>query len=184
MIQDIQYIDAVREDDGTSESADEDGEGDSQEDDEGQESEIDEGESRETQNLMTTGPFGTPLQEDKILSPWARMDGNVSANDDSCPETASPFEILSQVPAPQNETERRSGGLSSHPASPDRLTQTVKDFSLLGIRTKVTSDLSKTRSHQERKHHSKRSTRQVGRPEGSKAKQDKKVRLDRSGIWD
>ncbi|KAF9453749.1 hypothetical protein P691DRAFT_657551 [Macrolepiota fuliginosa MF-IS2] len=60
----------------------------------------------------------------------------------------------------------------------------MEALDLSNIRGKVISDLSKTRSHQQRKYHSKRSTRQVGRPQGSKAKQDKKVKLDRSGIWD
>jgi len=70
----------------------------------------------------------------------------------------------------------------SHLRSPDELTQKVESLKLSDIKTRVTSDLSKTHSYQQRKYHSKRSTRQVGRPQGSKAKQDKKVRLDRSGI--
>jgi len=70
-----------------------------------------------------------------------------------------------------------------HLRSPDELTQKVESLNLSDIKTRVTSDLSKTHSYQQRKYHSKRSTRQVGRPQGSKAKQDKKVRLDRSGIW-
>jgi len=70
----------------------------------------------------------------------------------------------------------------SHLRSPDVLTQKVESLKLSDIKTRVTSDLSKTHSYQQRKYHSKRSTRQVGRPQGSKAKQDKKVRLDRSRI--
>ena len=70
----------------------------------------------------------------------------------------------------------------SHLRSPDELTQKVESLKLSDIKTRVTSDLSKTHSYQQRKYHSKRSTRQVGRPQGSKAKQDKKVRLDRSGM--
>lgn len=71
----------------------------------------------------------------------------------------------------------------SHLPSPDELPQKVESLNLSDIKTRVTSDLSKTHSYQQRKYHSKRSTRQVGRPQGSKAKQDKKVRLDHSGIW-
>ncbi|KIY47021.1 hypothetical protein FISHEDRAFT_14550, partial [Fistulina hepatica ATCC 64428] len=47
----------------------------------------------------------------------------------------------------------------------------------------VSSDLKKSRVRQERKFHSKVNTRRAGRPRGSKAKQDTRVRLDSSGVW-
>ncbi|KAF8807472.1 RIO1-domain-containing protein [Phlegmacium glaucopus] len=48
----------------------------------------------------------------------------------------------------------------------------------------VSSDLTKKRSQQQRKYHSKRSTRDAGRQTGSKAKQDKRVRLgEHNGVW-
>ncbi|KAJ3767003.1 RIO1 family-domain-containing protein [Lentinula raphanica] len=46
----------------------------------------------------------------------------------------------------------------------------------------VKSNLEKSRARQHRKYHSKRNTRRAGRPQGSKAKQDTRVKLD-SG-WD
>ena len=52
------------------------------------------------------------------------------------------------------------------------------------IRDLVSSDLMKARASQHRKYHSKRSTRRAGRPHGSKAKQDTRVKLDHSGVWD
>lgn len=52
------------------------------------------------------------------------------------------------------------------------------------IKTLVSADLSRTRASQQRKHHSKRSSRNAGRPQGSKAKQDRRVRLDTSGVWE
>lgn len=48
----------------------------------------------------------------------------------------------------------------------------------------VSSDISRTRNLQQRKYHSKRSTRQAGRSRGSKAKQDTRVKLDTGGVWD
>ncbi|KAJ7103462.1 RIO1 family-domain-containing protein [Mycena belliarum] len=53
-----------------------------------------------------------------------------------------------------------------------------------GIKEIVSADLTKARSQQQRKHHSKRSTRRAGRSQGSKAKQDTRVKMDTSGFWD
>ncbi|KAF9270282.1 RIO1-domain-containing protein [Marasmius fiardii PR-910] len=50
------------------------------------------------------------------------------------------------------------------------------------IRSVVASNLEKSRAQQQKKYHSKRSTRRVGRSRGSKAKQDNRVKLD--GGWD
>lgn len=52
------------------------------------------------------------------------------------------------------------------------------------IKNKVASDITKKRAQQQRKYHSKRSTRSAGRAHGSKAKQDKTVRLsEHGGFW-
>ncbi|KAF5374772.1 hypothetical protein D9758_000215 [Tetrapyrgos nigripes] len=50
------------------------------------------------------------------------------------------------------------------------------------IKEIVTSNYEKTRAREKKKYHSKRSTRRAGRPHGSKAKQDTRVKLE-SG-WD
>ena len=52
------------------------------------------------------------------------------------------------------------------------------------IRSKVVIDLSKERARQRSKYNSKRSTQQVGRPKGNKAKQDNRIKLDKSGVWE
>ena len=52
------------------------------------------------------------------------------------------------------------------------------------IKAIVSSDMMKKRSQQQRKYHSKRSTRNAGRQMGSKAKQDKRVKLEHHGVWD
>jgi RIO kinase 2 len=52
------------------------------------------------------------------------------------------------------------------------------------IKSIVSSDLTKKRAQQQRKYHSKRSTRHAGRAQGSKAKQDKRVKLvDHADVW-
>lgn len=72
----------------------------------------------------------------------------------------------------------------SYSPSPDGISKSVEALRLSDIKVKVTSDISKARSHQQRKYHSKRSTHRAGRPQGSKAKQDKRIKVDRGGIWD
>ncbi|KAF8843978.1 hypothetical protein BDN67DRAFT_895982 [Paxillus ammoniavirescens] len=51
------------------------------------------------------------------------------------------------------------------------------------VRERVATDLAK-HARQQKKYHTKRGAQRVGRPQGSKAKQDQRVKLDRGGIWD
>jgi RIO kinase 2 len=176
-------MNAIKEDDGTSESAEEEEEeGEEEGGKEHEDGEVQEDESNE-ENFQDDGAtrIDTALQEDEILMP----PGRDVTGDDHLPEPIQSSVNVPDVPAPENDTTWRSlGGSSSHSPSLDGLAQAVESSCLSDIRRKVTSDLSKARSHQQRKYHSKRSTRQAGRPQGSKAKQDKKVQLDRGGIWD
>jgi RIO kinase 2 len=77
----------------------------------------------------------------------------------------------------------------SRSPSPSALEKMTASLSLSGsqqpeIRDVISSDLRKQRARQERKHHSKRGARSGGRPHGSKAKQDVRCKLDKSGVWD
>jgi len=47
----------------------------------------------------------------------------------------------------------------------------------------VSNDVAKKRTQQQRKYHSKTSARNAGRPQGSKAKQDKRVKLSEHTGW-
>ena len=71
----------------------------------------------------------------------------------------------------------------SPPASPTEDDASPLQMQHLSIKDTVASDLAKHRARNKRKYHSKRSARQAGRPQGSKAKQDTKVKLDNSGVW-
>ncbi|KAG2366599.1 hypothetical protein BDR07DRAFT_1395880 [Suillus spraguei] len=51
------------------------------------------------------------------------------------------------------------------------------------FRDRVASELTK-RSRQQKKYHTKRGAQRAGRPQGSKAKQDTRVKLDKSGVWE
>ena len=59
----------------------------------------------------------------------------------------------------------------------------ISEKPLHSIKERVASDIARQRARQG-KYHSKRSSRKIGRPTGSKAKQDMRVKLDRTGIWD
>ena len=59
--------------------------------------------------------------------------------------------------------------------SPDSLAKMTASLSIKKI---VSLDLSKRRARQKEKYHSKRNTQRVGRPKGSKAKQDDRVKID------
>ncbi|KAF9242874.1 RIO1 family-domain-containing protein [Melanogaster broomeanus] len=73
----------------------------------------------------------------------------------------------------------------SRSPSPDTLAKMTAALSLHSsdVRERVATDLAK-RARQQKKYHSKRGAQRVGRPHGSKAKQDKRVKLDRGGFWD
>lgn len=73
----------------------------------------------------------------------------------------------------------------SRSPSPDTLAKMTAALTLrtVDVRERVSADLAK-RQRQQKKYHTKRSAQRVGRPQGSKAKQDQRVKLDRGGIWD
>jgi RIO kinase 2 len=101
-----------------------------------------------------------------------------NASDGGNYEPGTTIALVDASPDMQKTLER------SPSPSLDGISKSVEALSVSDIKVKVTSDLSKARSHQQRKYHSKRSTRQIGRPKGSKAKQDKTIKLDHDGIWD
>jgi RIO kinase 2 len=91
-------------------------------------------------------------------------------------------------PPSQSRPLSRSPPQSRSP-SPNSVSKMMESLSISeqrrsGVKGIVSSDLSKQRSRQQKKYHSKRSTQRVGRPKGSKAKQDTRVKLDRSGVWE
>jgi RIO kinase 2 len=93
------------------------------------------------------------------------------AHEEESGEKRSTVEETSSVHSSSSRTPFPSPGMSAAPHFND-----IKDI--------VSSDLTKERARQQRKHHSKRGARHAGRAKGSKAKQDTRVKLDRGGMWD
>ncbi|KAG9314420.1 hypothetical protein JVU11DRAFT_5217 [Chiua virens] len=71
----------------------------------------------------------------------------------------------------------------SRSPSPETLAKMTAALHALDVRERVSTDLAK-RQRQQKKYHSKRGAQRAGRPQGSKAKQDQRVKLDRGGTWD
>ncbi|KAJ7837539.1 RIO1 family-domain-containing protein [Mycena olivaceomarginata] len=72
----------------------------------------------------------------------------------------------------------------SRAGSPISLEKSVASLALDNVKERVSAEVTKTRAQQLRKFHSKRNTRRAGRAQGSKAKQDTRVKLDKSGVWE
>ncbi|KAJ7786394.1 RIO1 family-domain-containing protein [Mycena metata] len=114
--------------------------------------------------------------------------GEAGESDREGEEEESPELVLkdrnSEDEGELSELSRRSLSRSpprSRAGSPISLEKSVASLAIKDI---VSADLTKSRSQQQRKYHSKRNTRRAGRSQGSKAKQDTRVKLDTSGVWD
>jgi len=90
-------------------------------------------------------------------------------------------ESLSQEPP-------RGGSRSSSPTS--QIASQVEKRLLVNaskekeVRNKAAIDALKGRAREKQKYHSRRGAERIGRPKGSKAKQDNRVQVDKSGLWD
>lgn len=91
--------------------------------------------------------------------------------------------IIIQKDTESASTEERSDGRSTAEAEQLRR-KTRKPDKLEQLKDKVTAEVTKERARQKYKYNSKRSTRKVGRPQGSKLKQDARVKIDANTGWD
>jgi len=81
------------------------------------------------------------------------------------------------------ETAHRSLSRTPSP-SPSLTARMAATLHLNDIKDIVSSDLTKERARQQRKYHSKKRASHAGRPQGSKAKLDTRIKMDRGGISD
>lgn len=97
------------------------------------------------------------------------------------PQEQANAESLSQEPP-------RGGSRSSSPtsqfASPVEKRLSVNASKEKQMRDKAAIDALKGRAREKQKYHSRRGAERIGRPKGSKAKQDNRVQVDKSGLWD
>jgi len=107
------------------------------------------------------------------------LEGERHALKTEAPEESGSVLVMDSLTLTENNS-----GLACNPSTRPPRSVSPAGTTTTGIRDLVSSDLTKARASQHRKYHSKRSTRRAGRPHGSKAKQDTRVKLDHSGVWD
>lgn len=159
-----------------SESEEEDEEDGSDEEEEGGELVVDQTPSAEQDTLIENA------QQIDEQSKAPGTPGNLELAVDSPPDP-----LVEDVLSDPGREISRSPPKSRSP-SPDSLAKMTASLSLSssrpGIKDIVSSDLTKSRARLRQKHHSKRGAHRAGRPQGSKAKQDNRVKLDTSGFWE
>ncbi|KAJ7181732.1 RIO1 family-domain-containing protein [Mycena crocata] len=106
-----------------------------------------------------------------------------SAEQEEAPEVTGAPPDEDQLSEPSKRSLSRSPP-RSRAGSPISLEKSVASLALNDIKEIVSADLTKARSQQKKKYHSKRGVRRAGRSQGSKAKQDNRVKLDTSGVWE
>lgn len=162
-------------------SEEEDGDEDEAEDEPGERGE--DGEENEVHARHAQSDHGDARQTVQFEN------GRAPTDDECAPESAGAV-VLQRENTPPSRTSTPLSQLSRSPPrsrspSPDTLAKMTAALKLRAedVRERVATDLAK-RERQQKKYHTKRGAQRVGRPQGSKAKQDQRVRLDRGGIWD
>lgn len=187
-----QYMDAVKEEEGP-DQADSEGESGSEEEEEEEEEEQNEVENNHDGSEVEGGDgvrdsvHDDQQQSDDIRG---RREEDLGARESlsaqpttdspavfpSSEESSEPFPVEEST-APRSHS--RTSSLEEHVAS---LSLSHHDPDL--ITDRAATQASKAHARQQRKYHSKRGAQRIGRPQGSKAKQDTRVKLDRGGMWD
>lgn len=89
----------------------------------------------------------------------------------------NPFRHSKQRISPGRPPQSRSN-------SPDSMNEISRRLNRIEVRNTVNDETKKSQMRQKRKYHSKKSTTRAGRPQGSKAKQDVRAKIDGGSGWD
>ncbi|KAL0580387.1 Serine/threonine-protein kinase rio2 [Marasmius crinis-equi] len=169
-----EYMEAVKEEGGDDEGgSDEDSEEEEEEeDDEEEEVDDDEGDEEEEETKSEKDEKRTKDQKTDV--------GKTLEQPSPVPADSEFHEVRSSSPGLDPPSSNCSDLSRSPPQS--RSTSPANDNvprqNNRSIKDVVSNSLEKSRAQQQRKYHSKRSARRAGRPKGSKAKQDNRVKLD------
>ncbi|KAJ2913387.1 hypothetical protein MD484_g7029, partial [Candolleomyces efflorescens] len=175
-----EYMEAVRAEEGDNEE-DDDGEEEEEEEEGGEEVDGQPEEAEASHKEDDDSAMGRPLSFSPSSTPRASHKPLESGGVDPIAAVEEQLAELVILDEPNRSLSRSPP--NSRPSSPRRIEpDTDSDDDDGGIKTKVQHDLSKRRAQQQRKYHSKRSVRNAGRPQGSKAKQDKRIKQDQ--FWD
>ena len=146
---------------------------DAEEEEESESEEVNEEEEDDGELSKTDGMVAL----EHVETPQNIPQGNISA---AAGEFSDPPSISSRQIS-RSPPQSRSPSPSSLEKMTASLNLSAEQSDIKGI---VSSDLKKQRARQGRKYHSKRGARRAGRPQGSKAKQETRLKLDKSGVWE
>jgi len=169
-----EYMESVREEESGDRDGNDDLDASRDEEEGGEEEETEEGEDEETEReeqaeeVHTASPSSTTNDQES--------DVVLHTRDFSGDRTPSPSESQISRSPPRS----RSGSVSSL----QRKMSSLRVSHDGGVREVVSSQINKKHARQQKKFHSKKGVQRAGRPKGSKAKQDTRVKVDISSGWD
>lgn len=166
-------MESVKEqEDHSEEYSDEDSEDES---DGGQEEQISEKLQESQGDLKSSTSRGSPVEKSDTDLDALKMDELVLSDTSVRHLSRSPPQSRRELPLDDETPEEREDDVEDDANEPSGSRDKIKSI--------VSTDMSKKRAQQQRKYHSKRSARNAGRPQGSKAKQDTRVNLSDHVGW-
>ena len=144
------------------------------------ESQVDTNDSSLSDENMQGALGNEEVQMEKLSASEAVVPNGASVSDGKCRRTDPGSSRRSISPA---RSDLSRSPPRSRSVSPSTLEKMLTALDLNDVKNKVASEMSKSIAKERRKYHSKRSTRKAGRPQGSKAKQDVRVKADCHAGW-
>lgn len=161
------------------------------EEDSEEDSEVGEGGHMEveesSENDNNTAP---PLEADR--PPDFNSDEDATQSDSDSETQSSGRSRRSLAPSPTDSLAEHAAKLSisADPLDPPPDTSLTPDITHktpsntnTTLKERVSADVARHKA-QQNKFHSKRSARKIGRPKGSKAKQDTRIKVEKGGVWE
>lgn len=187
-----QYMDAVQKEEGPDQTDSEDRSGSEEEEEEEEEGQNEEEKDQEGLEVDDDDRGRDSVRDDQQQLDdirgrreedlGVRESSSAQPTNDSRAVFATSEESSEPLPVEESTSPRshsRTSSLEEHVASLS-LSQQGPDL----MTDRAATQASKAHARQQRKYHSKRGAQRIGRPKGSKAKQDTRVKLDRGGMWD
>ena len=157
---------------GDSDEEEEEEEEEEESEEEGEDNRVEDGFDEPADNEPGSHRINDPADEAGVPSASARSRSPSRDSDPSHSRSPSPSSLAD-----------RTAALSLSPSDHAHTGAKHRDDGP-HIKEKVHSEVSKRRAREVRKYHSKKGTQRIGRPKGSKAKQDARVKVDGGGFWD
>jgi RIO kinase 2 len=173
-----EYMEAVKDEspEGNGDSEEDGDEGEEEEEDREEDDQVEQGQLSSDENAKLKHEGG---ENDQIGDP---LDGSEGLPQDKERVEHGDLSDVDGRELSRSPPQSRSPSPSSLAKMTAALSLSTSQHS--GIKDIVSSDLAKQRARERQKYHSKRGAHRIGRPKGSKAKQDNRVKVDKSGFWE